>query len=98
MKIQNTERNNNNKKKLYNRKDCKGKGVSGGHETTEGQVTDDAKPHSKYGTFLEKKKIQTYGEIQTMMNRLLQCPLKGTSCKKNDLHQANDKTPAVTAF
>jgi len=56
--------------------------VSGGHETTEGQVTDDAKPHLKYGTFLEKKKIQTYGEIQTMMNHLLQCLLKGTSCKK----------------
>jgi len=96
-KIQNTERNKK-KKDLYKRKYCKWRGGNGGHETAQGQVTDDAKPHSKNGTFVVKKKIQTYGEIQTMMNHILQCVLKGTSCEKNDLYQANDETPAVTAF
>lgn len=32
------------------------------------------------------------------MGRLLQRPLIGTTCDKNDLHLANDKVPEVTAF
>jgi len=64
------------------------------HETAQGQVSDDVKPHSKNGTFSRKsKKIHQceYGKTQTI-NHLLQCLLMGNSSeKKNDLRQANDK-------
>jgi len=57
MKVENSERNNN-KKNYSTERTVNVRGASGGHETTEGQVTDDANHTRSMEHFWKRRKYK----------------------------------------